>query len=60
MLLEVTFIVEVEKLEDFDAEFDEERIAAVLPGKAAWLSWVEEQPTVTEALKARWRRLKGS
>jgi len=55
-LLEVTFIVEVERVQDFDSKFDEDRIAAALPGKAAWLVTIEEKPTITEALKTRWRR----
>jgi hypothetical protein len=59
-LLEVTFIVEVERVQDFDSKFDEDRIEAALPGKAAWLVTIEEEPTITEALKTRWRRLRKS
>jgi hypothetical protein len=59
MLIEVTFMVDVASLEEFDSQFDEDRIAAVLPGKSAWLTTVVERPNLVETAKAKWRKLKG-
>jgi hypothetical protein len=50
-------MVEADSLDDLSGE-DEDRIAAALPGDTAYLVMIEEQPTLTEAIKARWR-LKG-
>jgi hypothetical protein len=40
--LEVIFVVEAESLEQFVAEFDEDAVAAALPGPA-WLMSFEER-----------------
>ena len=41
------------------AELDEDAVAAALLGPV-WLLWVEEKKSVTEAVKAKWRRLRRS
>jgi hypothetical protein len=55
---EVTFMVEADNSESFHAEFDEDRIAEALPGKLAYLVSVEEKPTISEAIRAKWEQLR--
>jgi hypothetical protein len=55
---EVTFMIEAEDSATFHREFDEERIAAALPGTLAYLATIEEKPTVAESVRATWRRLR--
>ena len=59
MYLQVTFVVEAASEEQFESEFDEDAVAAALPGPA-WLIWVEEKRDVTNAVKAKWRKLRRS
>jgi hypothetical protein len=59
MYVQVTFIVEATSEAQFMAELDEDAVAAALPGPA-WLMWVEEKKTVTDAVKAPWRKLRRS
>ena len=54
----ITFMVEIESEEEFDSQFDEDRVAAALPGKIAYLAWIEESPTVSARVRARWRKLR--
>jgi hypothetical protein len=56
MYLEVTFVVEAESEEQFTAAFDEDAVAAALPGPA-WLIWVEEKKSVSDQVRATWRKL---
>jgi hypothetical protein len=41
---EVTFMVEAESAEEFDAAFDEDKIAKAMPGRAVYLAVVVEKP----------------
>jgi hypothetical protein len=58
--LQVTFMVEVDSAEAFDAEFDEDTVAAALPGGVAFLTSIEERPSFPESVRATWRRLRRS
>jgi hypothetical protein len=56
--LQVTFVVEAESEAQFLAELDEEAVSSALPGKAAWLMWVEEKHSIPDAVRAKWRKLR--
>lgn len=58
--LQVTFMVKVESAEAFNAEFDEDKVAAALPGEVAFLTWIEQRPSFPESVRATWRRLRRS
>jgi hypothetical protein len=57
--IRVEFMVQVESEESFWAEFDEGAVAFALPGNLAYLIYAEKQKSVTEAMRAKWRRLRG-
>ena len=52
-------MVEADEGAAFHREFDEDKIAAALPGTLAYLVSIEERPTIPESVRAKWRQLRG-
>lgn len=51
-------MIETDDASVFHNEFDEDKIAPVLPGRLAYLVSIEERPIIAERLRAKWRELR--